>query len=99
MSTPLARQPAERTFSARNVIVVQTYVVQTPKGDFYYEIYIAPDDGPDAHRTGLVTRDELAYKFALQLERNGAKVNASWHHARRGNHRYAVLDTLEAPVS
>jgi hypothetical protein len=45
-----------------------------------------------------VTRDEAAYQFALALEGKDARVNASWHAARQGSRRYAVLDTLEAGV-
>jgi hypothetical protein len=66
---------------------------------FYYEIHLAPDAEPGAHRTVLVTRDEVAYQFALALEGKAARVNASWHAARQGSRSHSVLDTLEAPVA
>jgi hypothetical protein len=96
MSVP---QPAERTFTAKHVLVVDTCVVHRQSDKtFYYEVHLAPDAEPGAHRTVLVTRDEAAYQFALALEGKDARVNASWHAARQGSRRYAVLDTLEAGV-
>lgn len=90
----------DRTFSAKHLLVINTLVVY-PRGEFgyrppHYEIHLAPDAEPGAQKTVLVTRDELAYQFALALEGKDARVNASWHAARQGSRRYAVLDTLEA---
>ncbi len=80
--------------TARNLLVLQTYVVHRADGTFHYEIHLAPDD--EAVRTVLVTRNEQAYQFALALEGATARVDAAWHYGRRGSHRYCVLDTLEA---
>jgi hypothetical protein len=86
----------DRTFSAKHVLIVDTCVVQPLTGGRYYEIHLAPDAEPGAQKTVLVTRDEVAYQFALKREGKAARVNASWHAARQGSRRYAVLDTLEA---
>jgi hypothetical protein len=95
-----ATQPADRTFTARNVLIVDTKVVgRLADSSRYYEIHLAPDNEPGAHRTVLVTRDEPAYQLALSLEGKDARVNASWHTKRQGSQRYAILETLEAPVA
>jgi hypothetical protein len=97
MSVP---QPVDsRTFSAKALLVVDTAVVGRRSDNRYYEIVLAPDAEPGAHRTILVTRDEPAYQLALALEGKDARVNASWHTRRQGSRRVAVLETLEAPVS
>jgi hypothetical protein len=90
----------DRTFTAKAVLVVDTYVVgRLADSSRYFEIHLAPDNEPGAHRTVLVTRDRAAYEFALALEGKDARVNASWHTRRQGSRRVAVLETLEAPVS
>jgi hypothetical protein len=91
-------QSAERTFTAKAVLVVDTCVVQPLTGSRYFEIHLAPDNEPGAHRTVLVTRDEPAYQLALALEGKAARVNASWHTRRQGSRRVAVLNTLETPA-
>jgi hypothetical protein len=83
--------------------VINTLVVY-PRGEFgyrqpHYEIHLAPDTEPGAHRTVLVTRDEPAYQLALALEGKDARVNASWHTRRQGSRSHSVLETLEAPVA
>lgn len=93
-------QPTDRTFSAKGLLVVDSCVVHRRSDNtFHYEIHLAPDAGPDAHRTVLVTRDVAAYEFALALEGKDARVNASWHTKRQGSRSHSVLDTLEAPAS
>jgi hypothetical protein len=94
-----AAQPADRTFTAKHLLVVDTYVVgRLADSSRYFEIHLAPDNEPGAHRTVLVTRDEPAYQLALALEGKDARVNASWHTRRQGSRRVAVLETLEAPA-
>jgi hypothetical protein len=80
-----------------SALIVNTLVVPSRTG-LYYEIHLAPDAEPGAQKTVLVTRDEAAYQLALALEGKDARVNASWHAARQGSRRYAVLDSLEAPA-
>jgi hypothetical protein len=43
-------QPAERTFTAKALLVINTLVVQPLTGERYYEIHLAPDAEPGAHR-------------------------------------------------
>ena len=52
-------------------VVVQTYCVQPPRRRRqapYYEIVLASDNGVDAPRTILITRDEAVYRQALDAE-------------------------------
>lgn len=93
---------AAPSLAARNVLVVQTYVVPGPDriSTAYYEIHLASDDGADAARTVVLTRDERAFSLALEVEDAGCRVSATWHHANRGGKRVAVLDTLDvAPTN
>jgi hypothetical protein len=90
----------DRTFTAKSLLVVDTYVVgRLADSSRYFEIHLAPDAEPGAARTVLVTRDRAAYEFALALEGKDARVNASWHTRRQGSRRISVLETLEAPVA
>jgi hypothetical protein len=89
-------QPDDRPSRATNLLVVQTYVVQPFERGTHYEIHLAPDDEPGAHRTVLHTDDVNAYALALELEgKANARVSATWVYRRRGSYRYAVLRTLE----
>jgi hypothetical protein len=91
-----AAQPSERTCRASRLLVVQTCVVQSRDGLYSYEIHLAPDAEPGAHLTVLRTEDEDVYQLALKVEgKSHARVNATWHYARRGSYRFAVLDSLE----
>ena len=89
---------ADRAVVTRSVLVVQTYVVPGPDRltTAYYEIHLAPDADPNAPRTVLLTKDAVAYEFALAAEGRACRLTASWHHARMGTRRVSVLDTLEA---
>jgi len=89
-------QPTGRIFTAKGLLVCQTYVVQGRDGRYHYEIHLAPDNEPGAHRTILHTRNEQVYDFALLLEGKDARVDASWSHAARNGKRICVLERLEA---
>jgi hypothetical protein len=95
----MSAQPDDRPSRATNLLVVQTYIVQSVKG-YSYEIYLAPDAEDGARLTVLHTTDEQAYQLALELEgKANARVSATWVYRRRGSYRYAVLKTLEAEAA
>jgi hypothetical protein len=95
-----AAQPDDRIFTAQNVLVVHTCVVQQRDGSHAYEIHLAPDAEDGARLTVLRTEDEQAYQLALELEgKANARVSATWVYRRRGSYRYAVLATLEVTAA
>lgn len=78
-------------------VVTQTYLVASRRDGQYYELHLASDQGEDASRVLLITRDDALYRRALAMEGSTERVRISAHFARLGNgRRVRVLDGLEA---
>jgi hypothetical protein len=83
------------TRSVHHVCVVQTYMVGGDDG--HYQIHVAADDGADAVRTILLTKDPILYDRALRAEGlDRIRFAVAWHTARRSNGKPClVLDRLD----
>lgn len=79
------------------VVVVQTYLVMSPRNGAYYELQLASDHGDDAPRLMLVTRDAGLYQRALEAEGSDQRFRAASHVGTfHDGRRVRVLDALEA---
>lgn len=83
---------------ASTFVVVDTQFVVPPRAVEapYYELVVAPDQGADARRLTLVTRDLAAVARALQVEGTEARVAVTWRRGRRLSRPVLVLEALEA---
>jgi hypothetical protein len=86
--------PAKR---AANLLVVQTYLVDGPRGTgiSHYELHFAPDDAPDAKRLVILTRESGYYMCAYGAEGTPRRFDITWHPSVRPNGMpCAVLDSM-----
>jgi hypothetical protein len=91
-STGAAPPPPHVT---RDVLVVQTYAVDGPRGlgISHYQLHLAVDD--HAPRMVILTRTVEHYMIARIAEDREQRVDATWHHSQRPNGEACrVLDAI-----
>ena len=85
LDSEIPAPPDPKLRTARDVRVLHTFAVDGPRGTgiSHYEIHVGPDEGPDAPRLVILTRDDVIYRRALRLEGKWATVDLDFHISKR----------------